>query len=230
MKIAFLNCDHVNEDLRHIQGDYLDMFEELLPRAKFQVFGVSQGHFPEGAGGFDVYLVNGSRRSVYDDVDWIHELKRFVREIQAAGKKFLGVCFGHQLLAEALGGKVAKSANGWCVGVQEFNVLSKEKWMKPPLENLNLLMMCQDQVQVLPPGGVVLAKTGTCPIAMFRVGQQMLGIQGHPEFSKAYDRALMAARIDRMGEETVRQGLVSLEKPVDLEIIQSWLEHFFKLE
>ena len=84
MKTALLICDQVNEDLRYIQGDYPDMFIELFPELDFEVFNVYQGHFPENVNDFEVYMTNGSRLSVYDEVDWIHRLKAFVREIYLA--------------------------------------------------------------------------------------------------------------------------------------------------
>ncbi len=225
-KIALLICDEVTEDLRHVQGDYPDMFRELFPALDFEVFNVYRGHFPEDVHDFDWYMTNGSRRSVYEKEEWIEQLKAFVREIYQAGKKYIGVCFGHQLLAEALGGKVAKAKTGWSVGVHPFSMVQQTDWMNPYQPELQLLMMCQDQVQVLPQGGVVLASTPTCPVGIFQVDSHMLGIQAHPEFSKEYDRALMEARLDRMGTDVVTAGIASLEKNVDREIIARWMLHF----
>ncbi len=226
MKIALLICDQVNEDLLHIQGGYSDMFLKLFPQIDFEVFNVFKGQFPANANDFDAYLTNGSRRSVYDKEDWIDQLKAFVRDIYSAQKKYVGVCFGHQLLAEALGGKVAKAASGWSVGVHQFILKEKESWMTPFHQKLNLLMMCQDQVQVLPLNSKVLAVTKTCPVGMFQVGSNMLGIQAHPEFSKAYDNALMELRNERIGTEVVKKGKKSLKKSVDREIIAQWIFQF----
>ncbi len=230
MKTALLICDHVNSDLRHIQGGYTDMLVDLFPELDFEVFYVCDGHFPKHAKDFEAYLVNGSRLSVYDEVDWIVRLKMFVREIHTEGKKYIGVCFGHQMLSEALGGKVTKSKHGWCVGVHSFEIVRPEKWMSPFQQNANLLMMCHDQVQVLPPGGVVLAKAEKCPICMFKVGDNMMGIQGHPEFSKDYDRALMELRTKRVGKEKVEQGLETLTKTVDRSVFREWMLNFLKGE
>ena len=213
-------------DLRYIQGDYPDMFIELFPELDFEVFNVYQGHFPDDVNDYEAYITNGSRLSVYDKVDWIIRLKAFVREIYLAKKKYVGVCFGHQLLAEALGGKVAKAESGWSVGVHRLSVLQREKWMMPYQTNLNLLMMCQDQVQVLPEGGEVLAQTDVCPVGVFKVGGHMLGVQAHPEFSKKYDQALMELRLERMGTEVVNAGIASLQQPVDKNIIAQWILQF----
>lgn len=226
MKTALLICDRVNDDLLHVQGDYPGMFVDLFPELDFEIFNVYQGHFPNDVNDFQAYMTNGSRLSVYDEVDWIDRLKAFVREIYLAKKKYVGVCFGHQLLAEALGGKVAKAATGWSVGVHPFTITQQESWMSPFQPYLNLLMMCQDQVQILPPGGKILAKTAACPVGIFHVDNQMLGIQAHPEFSKEYDRALMELRVDRMGTEVVNTGIKSLQQPVDGEIIAQWVLQF----
>lgn len=226
MKIALLICDEVNKNLQNIQGDYPDMFKELFPSLHFDVFNVFKGQFPPNAHEYEAYLVNGSRHSVYEDVDWIIHLKEFVEEIYKAKKKYVGVCFGHQLLAEALGGQVARATTGWSVGVHQFEITQKENWMSPFQSRVNLLMMCQDQVKVLPPQSEILAKTPLCPVGMFTVCGHMLGIQAHPEFSKSYDRALMELRIARMGTEVVNTGIESLEKPVDREIVAEWILQF----
>ena len=228
MKIALLICDRVNDDLLHIQGDYPEMFFALFPTLKFEVFRVSEGHFPKDVNDFDAYMVNGSKYSVYEEMDWIIRLKDFVRDIYKYEKKYVGVCFGHQLLAEALGGKVAKTENGWCVGVHEFDILQQEKWMRPFQANIQLLMMCQDQVHLLPKESTVLATSKNCPVGMFRVGENMLGVQAHPEYSKAYDKALMELRQEKIGVAVVEEGIESLNKNVDRDLIANWILNFLK--
>src|SRR5215217_7450772 len=112
MKVGLLECDHVREELLHIAGDYRQMFPALFsqvaPDWEFRFYGVCNGHFPESAGECDLYICTGSKFSVYDEEDWILRLKDFVKEIYESGKKYAGICFGHQMLAEALGGKVEK--------------------------------------------------------------------------------------------------------------------------
>lgn len=230
MKIGLLECDHVMPELRAVAGDYRDMFRAWLPDAEFVFFDVCNGHFPPEADDCSAYLCTGSRFSVYDDVDWIIALKAFVRRVQAGNKKFIGVCFGHQMMGEALGGKVEKAATGWNVGVHSFEILHSAPWMLPAPPGLQLMMMCQDQVVQLPPGSTVLARTATCPVAMFQVGHNMLGIQGHPEFPKEYEAKLLEVRRERIGSAKVDAALESLELPVDGECVAAWVSAFIRNE
>jgi len=230
MKIGLLECDHVREELLSIAGDYRQMFSALFasvaPDWEFEFFDVCNGDFPSSVNTCDAYICTGSKSSVYDDESWIHQLKAFLRDLYAADKSFVGVCFGHQMLGEALGGKVQKSGVGWCVGVHPFEMLAFENWMNPPLSDFNLLMMCQDQVLALPPDSTLLAQTPDCPVAMFRVGKKMLGIQAHPEFPKKYNKALMELRIERIGERKVEFGIMSLELPTAEKSIAQWIVNF----
>ena len=228
-KIGLLECDHVLDELRYIAGDYQEMFSVFLPHFEFQFYDVINGQFPASLDDCDAYICTGSRHSVYEEIDWILQLKQFIREIYQSNKKYIGVCFGHQLLGEALGGKVWKSEKGWCVGVHQFEVHSQKNWMQPSLKNYQILMMCQDQVQVLPPNAEILASNEACKIAMFQVGNNMLGIQGHPEFSKEYDQALMQLRVERIGKEKVIQGIDSLKLPLDATIIAQWISNFVNM-
>lgn len=236
LKIGLLECDHVREDFRHIAGDYRDMFPALFqpfaPDWEFVFYDVVNGHFPSSVDECEAYICTGSKSSVYDDEPWIHSLKFFVQQLYEQQKIYLGVCFGHQMLAEALGGKVQKSAVGWCVGVHEFKMQwvvgdgQRKNWMKPPQERLNLLMMCQDQVHQLPPNAEVLATGADCPVAMFQVGTRMLGIQAHPEFPVDYEEALMRSRIERIGLEKITKGLESLSQPLHSNLMAQWMVAF----
>jgi len=230
MKVGLLECDHVRDELRHIAGDYRDMFpalfSDIAPEWEFEFYDVCNSDFPESVEECDVYICTGSKSSVYDHEPWINHLKRFVVEIYKSSKVYIGVCFGHQMLGEALGGRVEKAAVGWSVGVHRFEVLYRENWMQPFTNAFNLLMMCQDQVVDLPPSGTLLAQTADCPIGMFRVGSRMLGIQAHPEFPKAYNQALMELRLDRIGANKVELGIASLELPTQEIMFAHWIKNF----
>ena len=230
MKIGLLECDHVLEQFRHIAGDYRDMFTALFnqhtPDLTLQPFDVCDGELPASVNACDAYLATGSRFSAYDDVDWIHALKDFVRRLRDADKPFIGVCFGHQVLAEALGGAVAKAEQGWGVGVHQIEIGRHDAWMRPERRECGLQFMHQDQVVRLPESGVALSSSDHCPVAMFRVGERMLGIQPHPEFTLAYSEALILNRVERIGEAKVRAALSSLSRTTDEAVVAKWIVEF----
>ncbi len=230
MKIGLLECDHVLEQFRHIAGDYREMFTALFnrhaPQITLRPFDACNGEFPSSLDACDAYLTTGSRFSAYDDADWIHSLKDFVRQLRDADKPFVGVCFGHQILAEALGGQVAKAEQGWGVGVHNIEIGHHDAWMKPERRDCGLQFMHQDQVVRLPESGVALSSSDHCPVAMFRVGERMLGIQPHPEFTLAYSEALILNRVERIGEAQAQAALSSLSQATDEAVVVKWIAEF----
>ena len=121
--------------------------------------------FPADVTEFDGYLITGSSYSVYQDLAWIHHLMDFIRSAYAANLPMAGICFGHQALAHALGGRVAHSTRGWGAGIRSTKVVSRAAWMAHGKESsLNLLYMHQDQVEMLPPGATLLLEDPFCPL------------------------------------------------------------------
>jgi GMP synthase-like glutamine amidotransferase len=234
MKVGLLECDHVAERFRPIAGDYREMFTALFkryaPQLCLEYFDVCRGELPHALDACDAYLCTGSRYSVYDDLGWIHTLKGFVRQAYHAGKPFVGICFGHQLLAEALGGKTARAPQGWGVGVHRMEVVRTEAWMRPPHPSCKLQFMHQDQVQRLPENGVLLGQSEHCPVAMLRIGDAMLGIQGHPEFMPSYVEALLLDRIERVGADRVQTARASLSQATDEGVVTRWIAEFLGAE
>ncbi|NND32032.1 MAG: amidotransferase [Saprospiraceae bacterium] len=202
------------------------MFSAFLPDVDFKVYDICHNHFPASANDCDVYLMTGSKYSVYDSLEWIDQTKEFLRNIYAAEKYFIGICFGHQMMAEALGGKVQKSDKGWCVGVHNFTLSKRFDWMTPHRENVNLIMSCQDQVILLPIDSQIIAQSADCPAGIFTIGEKMLGIQGHPEFPKEYSRMLIKERREKIGADKSVKAIDSLKLDLDVDIISQWIMHF----
>ena len=224
--VGLLVCDHVHKDLETIHRNYPQMFGKLLPDLDLTPYWVCDNQFPKHVDQHDTYICTGSKASVYDKEDWILNLEQFVRSVYEHGLQFIGICFGHQMIAQALGGKVEKASVGWCIGVHEFQVVDTEIWMKPFASETNFLMLCQDQVMDLPDNSKVLAKTADCPVAMYTVGNKFLGIQAHPEFSKDYNQAVYQMREDKIGKAKINDANDSLTKELSNEVFAHWIKEF----
>jgi GMP synthase-like glutamine amidotransferase len=226
-RVGLLECDHVAERHRGVAGDYVDMFRALFavhaPHVELVPFDVVGGELPAAPDACDGWLCTGSRHSVGDDLDWIPAVAGFVRRVHDAGVPFAGVCFGHQLLAHALGGRVVRARSGWGAGIRRVGVDGHEPWMDPPASTLRLHFMHQDQVEVPPPGAVVLGRADHCPVALMRVGASMIGVQAHPEFTAAYADALLADRVARIGEAEVAAARAGLRQLTDEATLARWL-------
>jgi len=226
MHIGLLECDDVVGRFAHIKGGYREMFAALLPEARFTYYEVHRGQLPQTPAECEAWLCTGSQYSVYDERGWIETLSAFIRQVKEAQSPFVGICFGHQMLAHALGGEVAKSRHGWGVGVLKVEILKQEPWMQPPLAEVRIHHMHQDQVQRLPPGAVILGRSDHCEVGMFRVGETMLGIEGHPEFTVAFSEALIRSRAERIGAKRAEEALASLSQPTDAAAVAKWISEF----
>ena len=228
MKVGLLECDDVAGRFPHLQGGYREMFAALLPDFDFRYYESHRGQIPESPVECDAWIATGSKHAVYEGHAWVTDLSGFLREVRIEKQPFVGICFGHQLLAHALGGEVAKARQGWGVGVLPVEVLRQEPWMQPPKAEIRIQHMHQDQVQRLPEGSVLLGRSPHCEVGMFRVGETMLGIEGHPEFTKEFGSALIEWRRERLGGATADAALKSLEKPNDGKTVGSWIARFIR--
>jgi GMP synthase-like glutamine amidotransferase len=232
VNIGLLECDHVEGRFPEVRGGYRDFFRTLLephiPGLRFSYYDAVRGELPASPEACDAFMCTGSQYSVYDALDWIAPLKGFLRRLQEKHKPFVGICFGHQMLAQALGGEVTKAAWGWGVGVHEMTVSRQEPWMRPALPACRLQYMHQDQVRRLPPKAVVLARSEHCEVAMFRVGESMLGIEGHPEFPADYSEALIRLRAPSIGKDRAQAALASVRQPTDNATVGSWIAGFIR--
>jgi GMP synthase-like glutamine amidotransferase len=233
MNIGILLCDQVEEELRATHGGYADMYIRLLSQVNakltFIEYDAELGELPEHVDACDAYLITGSRHGVNDLLAWIAPLEYFIRQLHAKQKKVIGICFGHQLIAKALGGKVIKSPKGWGIGMAVNRIVQKKPWMFPEHEVVNVLVSHQDQVIELPYSTEVLASNEFCPFYMLQIGHNIFTIQGHPEFSKAYSRALIENRKNALDKVCYEQGLASLQLAVHDTIIAQWINNFLSL-
>jgi len=205
---------------------FLSLLRNIDPHLAFRVYDVQHNIYPADIHECDAYITTGSKASVYDTDPWISVLQKFIITLDQQQKKLVAVCFGHQLVAQAFGGKTEKSGKGWGVGVHTCQVHKHQHWMKPPLSHYKLIVSHQDQVTQLPDNAELLAGSAFCPIAMFQRGDNILAIQGHPEFSKDYSEAFIRHRRQWLGEAVFAQGLRSLQFPTDETGIARWILTF----
>ncbi|MCY4006538.1 MAG: type 1 glutamine amidotransferase [Rhodobacteraceae bacterium] len=178
-KIGILQADHLTGSLAEKYTDYAHLFRQILAGYgfRFQTWPVVDSEFPDSPADSDGWLVTGSRFSVCDSHSWIRQLEDFVRRCINDKSPVVGICFGHQILATALGGRVAPAAGGWCVGRQCY-----ETGDGPIFLNA----WHQDQISQLPPDAEVTGRSESCPYAMLSYGDSALSFQAHPEFSDAF--------------------------------------------
>ena len=217
MLIGLLECDDVAGRFPGIDGGYREMFAALLsphiPGLKFRYYQAHRNDLPVSAADCEGWLCTGSKYSVYEDRDWTIALAAFVRHIHEAGAPFVGICFGHQMLAHALGGRVGPSPKGWGVGITGMEMLHH---------------MHSDQVDRLPDGSTVLARSDHCEVEMFRVGGSMLGIEGHPEFTAPFAAALIRDRRNAIGVDKADRALESLSRADDGPLVGAWIGAFLQ--
>lgn len=232
MKLGILKTDTVRPEWVPDFGEYPDMFMALLagadPSLEFAVYDVEEGVFPADIDEVDAYLITGSKSSVYEDKGWIAELMDFVRQLDARKKKLVGICFGHQIVAHALGGKTEKSPKGWGVGRHTHSFTEMPAWHDQQSVDFDILVSHQDQVTENARGARVLARSDFCENAVVQVGDHILTFQGHPEFVSAYSREIMNLRQQMIGEETYAAGMASLAQEHEGQRVARWIVDFLK--
>lgn len=187
MLIGILQTGLAPDVLVDKSGDYPDMFEKLLAGNgfTFRTFRVVDGVFPASVRDCDGWLITGSRHGAYEDLPWIPKLEAFIRESFDARVPLVGVCFGHQIIAQAMGGKVEKFAQGWAVGPTAYDFDG---------ETITLNAWHQDQVTRKPEAATVVASNDFCANAALLYDDRAFTVQPHPEFRSDFVDGLMQTR------------------------------------
>jgi len=232
VKLGILETDHLDKTIQKKYGTYAEMFQKLflplMDQLVIQVYDVMHFEYPDTIDDCDAYLITGSKTSPYENKAWIRRLEEEIQTLHIHKKKLIGICFGHQLIAQALGGVVKKSDLGWGVGLSKQNILRKKNWMGHTEAVFQVLVSHQDQVIELPPGAEAIAGNAFCPNASFQIDQHILTLQGHPEFSPAYLRHLITGRRAIIGTSRAEQALQSLHASNDHAKIARWILDFLK--
>ena len=225
MKIAILETGRPPAALIEDYGDYPTMFERMLgPGFDIDRLNVASGQLPSDPLAYDAYLITGSPAGVYDQLPWIEPLKEFLRA--AKDSKLVGICFGHQIMAEAFGGRVEKSDKGWGIGLQRYDIDRIAPWMEE-IASISVPASHQDQVVNQPPNTEIVASSDFTPYAALTwTDRPAISVQFHPEFEPAYAKALIAARRDKMPDPD--GAIASLDKPNDNARIAEWIRRFLR--
>ncbi len=222
MKIGILQTGHAPDELLPITGDVAPHFERLLDGKGFDfaTYSVVDMEFPEEITDCDGWLITGSKHGAYEDHAFIAPLETFIRDTYAAGIPLVGICFGHQIIAQALGGKVEKFSGGWAVGRTTYD------WNG---EMLALNAWHQDQVTVLPAGATVYASNDFCAHAALVYGDRVFTTQPHPEYGAEFIGGLVTYRGKGVvPDHQLAEAHANLDKPVDNPRVADQIARFFK--
>ncbi|XXK35628.1 type 1 glutamine amidotransferase [Rhodobacteraceae bacterium nBUS_22] len=187
MKVGILQAGHAPAEMIAETGNYAQMFTQFLSGRdySFAAYSVVDMEFPKSAHSADCWVITGSRHGVYENLPFIEPLKALVRDIYNLKIPLVGVCFGHQMIAQALGGQVEKYSGGWSVGATDYDFEG---------QTVSLNAWHQDQVVALPADARVLGSSPFCKYAFLGYGENVFTVQAHPEFDSRFINGLIDTR------------------------------------
>lgn len=226
MLIGILQCGHAPDSVQDDHGDFDTMFFGLLKGQglTFKTWNVVDMDFPDDPSQADGWLLTGSKHGAYEDHPFIPPLSQLIRDIYVSDHPMVGICFGHQMIAQALGGRVEKYQGGWAIGRQEYEfgghgALAINAWH-------------QDQVIEKPDDAQVIGKNEFCQYAALVYGNQALTYQPHPEMSNPITKDYVSARRDNplYPTDIMDQAIADTTKPIQDATIAKDIADFFKGE
>ncbi|NQZ33077.1 MAG: gamma-glutamyl-gamma-aminobutyrate hydrolase family protein [Oceanospirillaceae bacterium] len=241
IKFGILEVGVPPSELEEAHGSYPDMFKTLLNQAvksflnldfEFQYFQVLDGDIPSDPSLCDAWLITGSKFGVYEAHVWIEPLSSLVKSCYQQDVPMIGICFGHQLIAQALGGKVIKSNKGWSLGVQEYRLEQQPSWLQDTQDVFSIQAYHQDQVVELPENTQILASSEFCPLAALNFNDRAISFQGHPEFDPHYTKKLLCSRRDMqlLPIELSNQAIDLVNTPIQRELVAKWICQFLEFK
>ncbi len=224
LKICILDNDNLDPAVVDTYVSYGAMTETMFAAAgvpwQFERFNTTRGEYPASFDPYDAVLLTGSKADSFSDEPWVKTLRGHVTELLKQRKKLLGICFGHQLIAYCLGAQVGRSANGWGMGRMDYEWVGARRWKQDAADaTLSLLASHQDQVQTLPVGATLQARSAFCPIAAYSIDDRVFCIQPHPEFVPGYSAWILQKRPESVGadrRERVRADLALPHAGLDI--------------
>lgn len=224
MKIGILETGHLSDTLKAKYGRYPAFFERLvgpfLKEATFFTVAVVDGETAKSPHEADGWIITGSRSGAYENEPWIPPLEDFLRACLQEHVPVVGICFGHQILAQAMGGKVLNSEKGWGFGILDYRLKTRPNWLQDMGETFAIPAIHQDQVVKAPEGARVFAQSDFCPIAGLVYGDinapDAFSIQPHPEMSAEFVADIADERLQHIiPAETMEPALETLSRPAD---------------
>jgi GMP synthase-like glutamine amidotransferase len=216
-RITIIETGLVPSQLRARHGSYPQMFERMIgtdDAVAFEVVSIARGEALPNPQSLQAILITGSAAGVYDGLDWIAPLEAFVRAADAQRTPTVGVCFGHQLIAQAMGGVVHKSEKGWGIGRHIYQVTPDNG----VIDGAELAIACshQDQVIEAPAGARTILSSAFTPYAglLYESGTT-LSVQPHPEFDADFSHELCELRAGLAPASVVAAAKASLAEPLD---------------
>ena len=222
MKIGILQTGHVPDQMMETSGDYAAMFRRLLDGHgfTFETWEVVDGQFPSGPEAADAWLITGSKHGAYEDHPWIPPLETLIRAIRDSGRPMVGVCFGHQIIAQAMGGVVEKFTGGWAIGRKSYGFADG---------TATLNAWHQDQIITPPPQARLLASSDTCKYAALAYGDHVFTMQPHPEFNRPEMQGLLRIKgAEVLSDDEMQVAQDGLTKPVDNARMADRITNFYQ--
>jgi GMP synthase-like glutamine amidotransferase len=233
MKLTIIETGRPPEPIASDFPRYPAMVEALLsphlPSLKCETVSLVDGQALPPHELVEAILITGSPVGVYDPVSWIEPLKQWIQTAAERAIPQVGICFGHQIMAEAFGGRACKAPQGWGLGRHDYEVSVREPWMDEAT-SLGLAVSHQDQVLVAPLTARVLARSAFTPhAALIYDHAPALSFQGHPEFCQQFADALIRSRRGtRFPIELADKALETLKQPLDGRLVARWIAAFYQ--
>jgi GMP synthase-like glutamine amidotransferase len=233
MKLTIIQTGEVPAALRPQFGPYPAMFHRMFAAAgqsfDYDTVPVFDGAPLPDPATLDAILITGSAAGVYDDFAWLDPLRAFIGSAYAERTPMLGICFGHQIMADALGGDVRKSEKGWGLGRHVYGVTSRPEFVGGDLPEFAVACSHQDQVITPPAEAEVFLASDFTPNAglVYRNGAA-LSLQPHPEFEDDYTLALTELRRGKAPAPVIDTALASVARPSDSREVAGYLGAFLR--
>ncbi|KAH7430482.1 hypothetical protein KP509_08G000500 [Ceratopteris richardii] len=237
-KFAILLAGHASEYIRDAYGGVVVLIRNLLSDVgeTWVTFRVVDGEFPcdDDLYEYEGFVITGSMEDAYGMTPWVVRLCEVVRKAYRMNKKLLGICFGHQVISHALGGKVGPAAHGWEIGSRKIafaDGMHSKPYISCLPSSLSILEIHRDEVYEVPPGGEVLASSDKTQVEIFAMGNQVLGVQGHPEFTEDIIHDILENYLEKLSiaDEVITQAKLTMQEGrADREMLKHLCKSFFK--